>query len=294
MAFAKGLRPSRPERTAHRLGAHVHPAIAAALRAGPIGQSDLSPYRGPTTNQRGTSTCHAHSRAQLLYTAYAAVGKRLPFFPSPDLIARTTYADDRAAATPMGQPLPRLYDVGAELQSSSDATQRWGLVRIGWPNLAPTDLANFTDSPDGTAFTGSDGQLPAMPELTPPELHEAAARVTMPEYQVVGVGPSVVSLVIASLDVKMPLQSGGPVGPMYEALTAGQVAMPEPDGDGHAQVTDCYRPMTDAEREACGSVGKYVFAINGSWGLEWSARGVALVSEEWIESQWNFFPAVVS
>jgi len=271
----------------------MHPAIGAALKAGPIGQGGPKAFRGPVTNQRGTSKCHAHSRAQVLWTAYGAAGIPLPFFPSPDCIATCTYADDRAIATPFGADLPPLRDVGAELQSSSDATNRWGVAPIGWPGSAPTDLSNFTDSPDGTAFAGSDGQLPILAEPNVDELHLASSRLAMPEYQLAGSGSSLVSLVVASLDVNVPLQCGGPVGPAYESLGATAVAMPEPNGDGHAQDVDYYRPMTDAEREQCGSTGKFVFEVCGSWGLVFANRGIALVSEEWIEANWNYFPGVV-
>lgn len=217
----------------------------------------------------------------------------LPSFPSPDCIATCTYADDRAIATPFGMDLPPLRDVGAELQSSSDATNRWGLAPIGWPGAAPTDLQNFTDSPDGTASPGPDGQLPILAEPNVAELHVSAARLTLPEYQLAGSGSSLVSLVIASLDINVPLQCGGPVGPAYESLASGAVAMPEPNGDGHAQDVDFYRPMTDAERADSGSNGTYVFEVAGSWGLQFANHGVALVSEEWIEGNWNYFPGIV-
>jgi hypothetical protein len=290
-ARGKGLKPSNPARTHHRLGAAMHPAIGAALKAGPVGQGVPKAFRGPITDQRQSSTCHAHSRAQLLFTAYAAAGMALPFFPSMACIATCTYADDRALATPFGLSLPPLRDVGAELQSSSDATNRWGLAPIGWPGATPT--GPFTDWPDGTAITGADGQLPILAEPNVAELHVAAARLTVPEYQLAGSGSSLVSLVIASLDSNIGLQTGGPVGPAYEGLSATSVAMPEPNGDGHAQAIDFYRPMTDAEKAQSGSTGTYVFEVAGSWGLGFANRGVALVSEEWVEAQWNLFPGIV-
>ena len=241
-------------------------------------------------NQRYTSKCHAHSRAAGLYTAFSAAGIALPFVPSPELIAECTYADDRAAATPVGQALQVMRDVGAELQSSSDATRRWGLAPI---QPVSSDMSIYTDCPDNTAMPGPDGQLPALPEVDVARVQIAASKLTLPEYQLAGAGASVTALVLASLDTKVPLQVGGPVGPAYEALAPGQVAMAEPDGDGHAQVVDSYRPMTDAERSQCGSKGTYLFEVNGSWGLDFANFGVAYVSEEWIEANWNYFPLIV-
>ena len=286
----KGLKRCPAWKVAHRMGAHQHPAIAAALKAGPKGSADLSAFYMPITNQRQTSKCHAHSRAAALRTAYAAAGIPLPFDPSPELIAATTYADVRAAANPTGN-LPVLIDDGADLQDSQDATRRWGVCPIGMVagSLAgPAGSDSYTDSPDNTAGKTT-------PEADLAELRVAGTRLTLPEYMIAGAGsPSIVAGVIASLDAGIPVQVGGPVGPGYEAAVAGAIVMAEPDGDGHARYEGGYRPITDAEREASGSKGTYVFYEPGSWGINVAQAGVWLLSEEAIEALWEAFPCVVT
>lgn len=285
----KGLKRTPDWKKAHRMGAAQHPAIAAALKAGPKGQADLSSFYMPRTNQRQTSKCHAHSRAAGLRTAFAAAGIPLPFDPSPELIAATTYADVRAAANPTGN-LPVLTDDGADLQDSQDATRRWGVCPIG---MVAGTLAgapgsdSYTDSPDNTAGGPT-------PEPNVAELQTAGMRLTLPEYQILGTGTSsIVAGVIACLDSNIPVQVGGPVGPQYEAAIAGAIIMAEPSGDGHARFEGGYRPMTDAEKSVSGSKGTYVFYEPGSWGINVAQNGVWLLSEEAIEALWEAFPLVV-
>jgi hypothetical protein len=284
--FGKGLLAHTPSKIAHRLAAVYHPKISAALAAGPKGAADLSAFRPPRMNQRYTSTCHAHSRAAGLYSAWGAAGRPLLFVPSPVLVASCTYLDVRSAATPPGVALAVLQDVGAELQDSEDATQRWGIAPI---QPLSTDPNQYTDVPDNTAVPGT-----VFPEADPKRLEIAGSSLQAPEYSITpgqAVRPTL--QVIAALDSNIPVQTANPVGPAYEALTATQIAMPEPNGDGHAQYTDVYLPMTAAEKAQCGSQGTYKFAIVGSWGLEVCADGIFWVSEEWIDQGWTYFPLTV-
>jgi hypothetical protein len=277
--FGRGLKRDTPERVSHRLGGHLHPEVAKALAAGPVGRADLSAFRTPSRlRQRYTSTCHAHSRAAGLYTAWKADGRPLAFVPSPLMIAACTYADRRSGAVTDPNNVPVLRDDGAELQESSDATVTWGIA----PMLP---FANaYTDVPNGTADPAA-----VFPEPDYQKLEIGGENLQAPEYLVTP-NQDAPLVLCAYLDLKIPSQTGGPVGPAYEALGKGQIAMPEPDGEGHAQVCDGYDTMTDDERRVFGSTGQFKFTICNSWGAEWCDDGIGWASEEWIRSQWSFFP----
>ena len=275
MIRGTGLKRSRPERTSHRLGASLHPAIAAALKAGIRGNADLSQYLPARFDQGQTSTCHAHSMAAGIACALAAAGKPLLFVPSPLLIASTTYADVRARTVPIGQPLPVLSDDGAELQDDVDAVAKWGVGPIG------SDIeGRHSDCPSV--------QEPSFPEPDVSALQVSAGHLLSGEYSI-PVDSSAHEVVAASLDAGIPVWVGGLVGSAYENLGPNDIAQPTPDTDssagGHAQLIAAYR-TTGAELQ---------FLVVNSWGTGWALNGTVWASTAWVETLWSAYPmAVVS
>ena len=270
MSRGKGLLPSHPARSAHRLAASLHPGIAAALKAGLTGAADLSPYLPPRLDQGATSTCHAHSLAAGLYCAHRGA----LFVPSPFLIAATTYADVRAAATPTGQPLPVLQDVGAELQDDATAVQRWGVCPMG-----PPVEGRYSDCPSA--------QEPAFPEPVVAEIQAAAAHIVTGEYQI-PVDSSAPETIAASLDAGIPVWVGGLVGSAYEGLGPNDIAQPTPSSDttagGHAQLLAGYRAAAG---------GALQFLVVNSWGRGWALDGTVWASSDWVEALWAAWPLAV-
>lgn len=272
--YGRGLNQSTPAKVAHRLGADLHPAIGAALKAGIRGAGDLSRFRPLRRFKQRGSTCFAHSVSSALVIAHAAVGRPLPFLPSPLLIASTTYAGVRAAAFPSGL-VPRLKDTGAELQDVATAMARWGVGPMG-----PAADDPFTDVPqdDGYGF----------PEVNASSLVIAGANLVGGEYAVT-IDDSAPEMIAASIDAGIPVWIGGPVGRAYELLGPNDIAQPTPADDatagGHAQVVDGYRVTSSGEIET---------QILGSWGPEWALNGSVWASEAWIRSQWLAWPMAVA
>jgi hypothetical protein len=273
----KGLKRSHSARVAHRLGAAQHPDIAAILKAGILGHADLSQFLPPRLDQGQTSTCHAHSMAAGLYTAFAAKGPHVPplmtFVPSPFLIAATTYADVRARSIPVGEPLPPLVDGGAELQDDADAVAKWGVAPMG-----PQVEGRNSDCPSA--------QEPAFPEPDVPQLLQAGQRLVGGEYAI-PIDSGAPETIAASLDAGIPVWVGGLVGQAYESLGPNDIAQPTPDSDttagGHAQLLAAYR-TTGAELQ---------FLVVNSWGDVWALNGTVWASQDWVGALWNAWPMTV-
>lgn len=274
MRFGKGLKPNTPHKVAHRLAAHLHPEIAKALRAGPRGSAMLEACE--TMDQNGSNTCHAHSAAGAIWTAFHAKSKTLPFVPSPLDIASTTYANQRRAVTPPGQSLPPLMDVGAELQDDASALAEWS----AGPMRSPTADGRVSDVP-----SLQNGQ--PFPEPDPGRLQVAGQRLFDGEYAVV-VDHTAELVVAAALDANIPVWEGGIVDSAYEN-DAPDVVRPapnenDPDAGGHAQYIYGYR--TNA-------AGYLEFIYKNSWG-DWMLNGSVWVSTGFVRSRWALWPMAVA
>jgi hypothetical protein len=273
--FGKGLKPSTPHKVAHRMGAEAHPAIAAALAAGPKGAADLTPLLPERLDQGQTETCFAGSLAVGIFVALASAGKPLPFVPSPLLFAATTYADVRAAMTLPSQPLPVLQDTGAEFADAAMAAAKWGAAPMG-----PDVQGRHYDVPDDNGYS--------FPEPDVSQLQVAGRELIGGEYAIT-VDASAIDVCCAALDAGIPVWTGGLVGAAYQALTANDIAQPTPTSDptagGHAQLLVAYRTNAAGKRE---------FLVAGTWGAEWALNGTVWASEEWVLSQWDLWPLTVA
>ena len=269
----KGLKRSHQARSAHRLGATQHPAIAAALKAGIRGTGQLTPC--PRIDQGQTSCCHACSAAAVCWVARNAAGKPLPFVPSQVEIASATYADVRAASTPVGLPLPPLTDDGAELQDDATAMQRWGVCPMAAEQGRYCDIPN--DVP-GTPF----------PEPVVAEIQAAASYIVAGEYQI-DIDDQAPNTVAACIDASSPVWLGTFVDTAFEELRADEIAgvpdTTDPNGGGHALYISGYRTNAAGELE---------FRVENSWGSGWCDNGACWASTAWLTACWNLWPFAVT
>lgn len=266
----KGLHRSTPHKIRHRLGAELHPQIAAALAAGPKGSADLRHLFPPVFDQSQTETCAEHSFSALCVAAMASAGTPLPFIPSMVSLASTTYADLRAAETLPGQPLPKLVDTGAELQDVANSAAKWGVGPM---------MGNL----DGRLSDVPNGQENDFPEPSPGELQLSAPHVAGGEYAA-AIDSTLPLIVAASLDCGIPLWTGGLVGQAYQQLGPNDVADPTPASDttagGHAQGIAGYRIMN----------GEIQPLIRNSWGPGWSDGGYCWGGGPWLLACWDVWP----
>lgn len=271
----KGLRRTDPAKTAHRLGAELHPAIAAALAAGLKGSGDLSPSSPGVMDQDGSSTCWAHSGSVADYIAFATAGRPKSYVPSPLYFAQCVYSWYRAQNTPAGQPLPALQDGGADLQDAASVFSKSGDI----PMQAEQD-GRFSDVPDT--------ETTPIPELTPDESQRGSEDLFSGEYSI-AVDTNAPTTVAASIDAGIPVWLGTFVDTAFENLTASQVAQPanqnDPNGGGHALVIVGYRTAADGSLE---------FKVQNSWGTGWCDGGFCWASSAWVLATWELWPFAVA
>jgi hypothetical protein len=273
----RGLLQSHPSRSNWRLKAELHPAIAAALAAGPIGEGDLRAFLPPRRFDQGQSgTCFAHAKAACQYGAAAIAGTPLLFVPSPLLIASCTYADVRAAATPVGATLPGLTDTGAQLEDAA-AADKWGVGAMGVQIAGRDGLSDVPDDPADNAFP-----QPNLAQLVP-----AAGKIMSGEYSV-AVNDQAPKLLAACIDAKVLVWDGFFCDSAYENLKSGEVAgvpdQSDPNGGGHSELVSAYRTST-----VNGSTVLEYYKTN-SWGDSWCEGGGCWCSEEHVMAEWNLFP----
>jgi hypothetical protein len=271
VTHAKGLNRCAVEKIAHRF--HVALLLGAAAASTPKGSGTLTTCG--VLDQGQTGTCHAHSLCGAVYCALAsaAAGAPPPFVGSPRQLAGCVYSDVRAAATPVGQPVPSLLDTGADLQDDATALAGWGLA----PIQAPTSDGRYSD-------VENDPPNNVFPEPDPTQLQKVM-QVTG-EYSI-PVNSAAPNLVALCIDGGVPVQVGFFCDSAFENLTAGQVAtvpnQSDPNGGGHACYLYGYRTASD---------GSFEFLLRNSWG-NWCQNGDCWVSTAWLLAAWELFPVAV-
>lgn len=272
MSFRRGLKPSTPSKTRHRLDGALHPAIALAL-TGALPASDTIAKSTTRKDQGESETCFAHSA---ISCAECTTG-----FPpgSPLCLASCTYADVRATANPTGG-LPPLQDTGAELQDAADALRRWGMGPLAAQISGRSGVSDVPDDQAGAAF----------PEPVVTQLEVAGHDLITGEYSI-PVDANAPRTVAAAIVAGMPVWLGTLVGQAFQALTASEIAQPTPTTDssagGHAMYLSGYRTADD---------GSYEFRVENSWGSGWCDNGACWASTAWLLATWELwpFPAVAA
>jgi hypothetical protein len=274
----KGLHRSDPAKTSHRVGAELHPRIAAALAAGPKGSANLSQFLPPVFDQGGSSTCWAHSAASCLYGSRAVAGRPMGYVPSPLYFAKRLYASYREAATPVGQPLPALADTGAQLVDAAAIFGQCGEIPMG----APIDC-RYSDVPNDT-----DG---AFPELTPTEAQRGAEDTFGGEYSVAIDGDAAL-LVMATLDAEILLWDAFYADPACDNLGPNDIlgAPVLKGGGGHSNSYWGY----DLNATRKYPVDGPVFFKRGTWGSSYARGGDYLVSTGHVVNAWSLWPFAVA
>ena len=226
-------------------------------------------------DQGASGTCHAHSAAGAIWTAYNAAGKSL-FVPSPRLIAACTYADVRAAANPTGN-LPELLDTGADLSDDATALAHWGIA----PIQAPTTDGRFSD-------VENDGNPPVFPEPDIASLTVAGASLISREYSI-PVDVNAPTLCAQALDAGIPIWLGFFVDSAFENLGPNDIAQApnqsDPNGGGHAVYLSGYRTAAD---------GTFEWRVENSWSAGWCDGGACWASDAWLRACWLLWPMAIA
>ena len=263
MSFGRGLHRPDPAKLARRLRVPL-----GSTQLGPIGHAELEPC--PRLDQGQTGTCHAHSAAAVIWTAY---GGTLTFIPSPRQIAACTYADVRSAVTPPGLPLPKLQDTGADLSDDAAALATWGIAPMG-PPTSDGRASDVENNPADNTF----------PEPDPSQLLVAGSDLISGEYQI-PVDANAPTLCALSLDAGVPIWLGFFVDSAFEqagpSTVIGAPNQSDPSGGGHAVYLSAYRTAAD---------GSYEFLLQNSWGSSWADSGAVWCSTAWLLATWMLWP----
>jgi hypothetical protein len=262
----RGLGLHRPDPA--KLARRLRVARGAAT---PIGHAELEPC--PRLDQGQSGTCHAHSAAGVIWTAYQAAGRAMAWIPSPREIAACTYADVRSAATGPGMSLPKLQDTGADLSDDASALATWGIAPM-WPPTSDGRASDVENDPADNTF----------PEPDSTQLLVAGADLIAGEYQI-PVDSSAPNLCALSLDAGVPIWLGFFVDSAFEqagpSTVVGAPNQSDPSGGGHAVYLSGYRTAAD---------GSFEFLLQNSWGGSWALNGSVWCSTAWLLATWIRWP----
>lgn len=266
-AYGRGLHRPDPAKLARRVDGFL-PRVARAALRGPRGSAQLTPC--PRLDQGSSGTCHAHSAAGAIWTAFAAVGKTLSFIPSPLLIASCTYADVQGPSDTRGP----LQDTGADLSDDATALATWGIGPMG----APTSDGRNSDV---------ENVFGSFPEPDAGKLVIAGADLIVGEYAI-PIDTNTPARCALNLDAGVPLWVGFLCDSRFQQLGPSDVAGAPDQGDpsagGHAVYLAGYRTVGSALQ----------FRLENSWGSSWCDAGACWVSEDWIRALWMCWPMAVA
>jgi hypothetical protein len=264
----RGLHRQDPATKIPRLQAADHDVIRAA-RATLTGSADLSVLAPRVLDQKQTPTCWAHSAATLLYTRRHATLGGAPVLQSPLYFAQCLYGVYRAAATKPGDAFPLLADNGAQLDDGAKCFAQWG----------------------SSPFVGDgDSDMPDTDQIPEMAFSSVETGATVPfggEFDI-AVDGNAGDTCAASLEAKIPIWLGGPVGQNIQSYQAGQVEIP-PDPDdptigGHARAVIGYKTVNGAR----------LWLVRNSWGSSWGDAGNSWAEESVILGSWALLPFEVS
>jgi hypothetical protein len=118
------------------------------LTSGTSSENSLANFRYPTLDQGNSGSCTFHGTPQALYVSAAAVGRPLPFFPSPFIGYGVVRILELADAN------QSLTDSGAMPSDLITVVNKWGIAPIGFGGQHPTpdgrnsDIWTFADTGD--------------------------------------------------------------------------------------------------------------------------------------------------
>jgi hypothetical protein len=219
--------------------------------------------------------------------------------PSQQAGYTETLAEERRKATPPGQPLAPLQDVGADLEDV------W--VVYATEGVRPMKCMR---TPDGRRYdlwtdidTGGNPPGNATAEPDPRDIASSVAiRVVLDvgPHTIQPTDPAMSDKMAAALDADppIPIEVAGFVDSAFERLQSGHVAQPpdesDPQGGGHALRISAYRPSASRP-------GEREFKVENSWGDRWCEPGYTRAdgatmpggfcwaSEAWARSLWGIW-----
>lgn len=281
---SRGLRWSAPGNAPRRLGAQLHPVIAARLAAGPVGFQDFSSALPALMfNQGACEGCWAHSEANLRYGMANLLGQPLSDVPSPLYFMQANYARLRALSTPAGQPLPVLLDQGAQLADAALSSSIWGSVA-----LQAREQDGNTDVP---ATTSDVGQPVAMPEPDVVELQRGATALFGGEYSI-EISTEAPQLLMAALDARILVWDGFYADAACESLGPSEIlGAPNTSTPGGGHSNMYYGYDLNASRKY--PVDGPVFFKRNTWGAGYSRGGNYVVSVAHVVNAWSLWPFAI-
>lgn len=274
-----GLRRSHPAKLARRVALSGHPAVAGLLSGALPASADLAEWQPPCRDQGRSGSCTRGSTSSAYATAFAAAGSPLGYVPSQRVGYAGTRAIERAAAVPVGQPLPALQDTGAELADVFHFDATYGVL----PQLVDKtpdgrlyDLWTDDDTGPGTGNVNDEPPFAA--------LEQSAARIITGPYAIDPRASNASDLVAGAIAARMPVEIAGFVDTRFEQLGPNDVMgapdQSDPRGGGHAIYFAAYRTQGSARQ----------FRVQNSWGAGWCAGGSCWVDETFLHALWEIWP----
>lgn len=282
MSLSGGCRRPDPEKLASHPHASAHPQVAARLTAASLPPDADKLPETLIVDQGQEGDCTAASDAASTWTALAAKGTPLPFFPSQRLLYAVTRAIERAAAA-AGRTLPELSDTGADMEDVFTAEAEYGVAPMVVDQSPDGRFSDIWGPDDGPAAPNLNGEaelaalFTAATTLIKLDVHAHVIPVDDPNRS---------DLMAAALDADppIPIQACGPVGAAFQSMQPGQVLGPTPASDktqgGHAFYFRAYRTNANGERE---------WLLRNSYGPQWCEAGGCWVSEAFIASCWGLW-----
>jgi hypothetical protein len=270
-----GCKPSDPAKIAASPKAHEHPPIAERLGAPatlPLATNNIAKLVA-RKNQGASEACTAHSLSALISTVCALAG--VPCVEPSEHVLYTR--SGRIEVGPDGE----LQDDGRQMLDVWKAFLNDGLAPQGTsPDGRNSDVWTQAD----LEAAGLSGPAPNVCETISAE-HLAEAHKCRPAltlFPIDAIAADVELQVKSVLAVGHLVWDGGYVGSAYQALTAGQIAQPDPPGDptaaGHAEFYLDYRTQPD---------GSVEYLKVNSWGDSWGTNGMTWCSAAELRAQFE-------
>jgi len=221
---------------------------------------------GTILDQNSTGSCTGHGSSQWLQVSYAKAGRPLPFRPSPRSIYALTRGLDRAAATPAGQPLPALQDVGGMPADVVLALSQYGIEPLVMPS--PQGFQSDVDPSNVNA------------ELTLGDLEKAAGELLQAARIVDPSQPDWQDALASALEANGAAGVGVFVDTAFEQWTPAQgpvqsINQSDQNGGGHWLAVTSFRTCVAGSADAASGVpvGALIFRGPNSWTNTWGDKG---------------------
>jgi hypothetical protein len=238
-------------------------------------ENSLAGLRVLITDQGRSGSCTFHGTPMAMWVSAAAVGRPLPFFPSP----RVGYGVVRVLELPTSSTL--LTDSGGMPSDLPFVVNRWGIVPIGFGGQHPTPDGRNSDVWTADDVMGSvAANINDKPSLL--DLETAGLRLALKPLRI-DEGPDFGAQIKAAIDNKIAggvgifvdstnfMQWNASMGPIRQINTA------DPRGGGHWLEFDYYYTIG----------GELIVGGANSWGVGWPTVTTRPASPFWTPGSWE-------